>query len=267
MTEKDKTIIGRAWDCLCERRLPSTLRSFMEQSQIRYAGPYYRRFQRRHLRRAVNMREYHELKRICAEALSEGGSIDLTGAVYGPAFWLESGFCNETPGYYPFLAGFVRRQAMRKIVEIGTWHGGSTRALHRGLLDSGTIVTVDIELHDPDAMADLKGIIRVKGDAVRDETLAHVLRHISAPIDLLYVDDEHRYESTRATVMKYGSALQPKWIIFDDIHLNGSMERIWARILKRHCGFAYDAGTDLGFRGEPLGFGVLDLRDKNRYDI
>lgn len=257
------SIIRRAGNCLRERRLPDVLRGRMEQIREQHAPAYYRWRQRLQMRRHAAAPAQADLRRICDTALETGRQISMEGIIYGPAHWEKTGVLNLAPAYYQFLAGFIRSQGLQTIVEVGTWYGGSTLAMHRGLAGPGRIVTIDIDLYNPDGLVAYSNIHRLRGDAAADSVLNNVARAVDGqPVDLLYLDGDHRYESNRDILVQYGRQFQPRWIILDDIHWQWSMEKLWARLLSRHGARALDAGTALGFRtgSAGQGFGVVDCR-------
>ena len=262
-------VIHRALSCIKERRLPDTLLALHESFLAHYGLRYFRHCQSRRMRRTGGTASIEMLKTTCEKALKEGSAISMQDIVYGPAHWEQSGVLSKAPRYYNFLAGFVRAMAIRKIVEVGTWYGGSTQALHRGLCGKGTIVTVDVCLYNPDGLKLLEGVTRITGDAASHDTLQSILQHIEPPIDLLYLDGDHRYESNRDIINRCAPVLRPQWVIMDDIHWQWSMERLWAQVLKYHAAHALDAGTEYGFRvgTEGQGFGVIDFRNRPEYKV
>ena len=270
MNSHPPCLLTRALSCLRERRMPDRLLALQESIATRFGPAFFQKRQAAAIRRTGTPASLQNLREICRTAWQEGASISMENIVYGPAHWETSGVLAKAPPYYNFLAGFVRSQHLRKIVEVGTWYGGSSQALDRGLTDSGKIVTIDVTLYNPDGLTHLPRITRLTGDAARPEILQGILAQMAPPIDLLYLDGDHRYESNRDILQLYGRELRPQWVIFDDIHWQWTMEKLWARILKFHAPYALDVGTELEFRQPGKngnGFGVVDFRDRNDYRV
>jgi predicted O-methyltransferase YrrM len=265
-----KQLATRALACLRERRLPDRVLAWQEARNERHGAARYQRLQQKYIRRTGIPRSLQELHEICETALAAGAGLPMDGIVYGPAHWESSGVLSQAPAYYNFLAGFVRSLGLKTIVEVGTWYGGSTQALARGFAQPGRIVTIDVSLYNPDGLSHLPAITRITGDAAAPEVLRQIQTVFQAPIDLLYLDGDHRYESNRDILRQYGAQLRPQWVILDDIHWQWPMEKLWARALRYHGAHALDAGSEFGFRrpGENgNGFGVIDLRGRSDYRI
>jgi len=96
------------------------------------------------------------LAAIVANAWEIGRTFDLTGIGYGrPHSGDDPTPITEPFPYYHFLAGFTRLTHARHIIEIGTHHGGSARAMAAGFSDAknSKIVTFDSK---PDAQEMLR---------------------------------------------------------------------------------------------------------------
>ncbi len=167
------------------------------------------------------------LKQKIRHAWTVGQTIDISGAVYGPADWTKF---HDAPGpYYPFLAGFVRTHVCKRIVEIGTNFGGSATAMLRGMMDEGPeplLVTIDIVDRNPD-LHSIPRLKKLTGDANRPAIVKEAVLAVGAPIDLLYIDADHRFLPTLTNLGLYCLLLQPRYIIIDDILLNPEMRALW----------------------------------------
>src|SRR6187549_1309718 len=88
------------------------------------------------------------LAQFVQEAWDAGSKIDLTGVGYGRSTWDDSGDIFTTPeSYYRFLAGAAYLTRATSAVEVGTYWGGSTVSLAKGMLKHSSdvaLVTVDI---------------------------------------------------------------------------------------------------------------------------
>jgi hypothetical protein len=193
------------------------------------------------------------LQHIAGDAAALGREIDLTGCDYG--IHITSGLHLGVQPYYHFLAGFARTIGLRKVLEIGTCYGGSMMAIDRG--SRGVeMVTVDKKEMAGDGVKALVHIKRVIGDSLAADTLRKVQAHLSGPIDLLYIDSKHSYEHTTGNLQLYGGEFRPRFVIFDDIHLNEEMERFWGDAKKKYGELAFDASE---LAGRPCGFGIVEL--------
>lgn len=270
MKNGKRNLMERALSCIREKRMPDSITALCENGRSKWGPSYYQHLQAKYMRRAGSTSSLQSVRKICEAALEAGAGISMENIEYGPAHWTASGTLDQAPPYYPFLAGFVQTQKLSKIVEVGTWYGGSTQALDRGLEGSGCIVTIDVDLYNPDGLEHCHRIKRITGDAAQPDVAGQILQELEPPIDLLYLDGDHRYESNRDIIQLFGPRLQPQWMILDDIHWQWSMEKLWAQLLKYHAPYALDAGSEFGFRcpgKNGNGFGVVDFRGRNDYRV
>lgn len=176
------------------------------------------------------------LKELVKQAWIVGNQIDLSECTYGA--WHDGKTVFTTPSsYYYFLAGMVRANRLSRILEIGTYRGGSILAMHRAIADKSVakLVTIDINLFEPERLKTFPEIERIEGDSASAEVISEVVKKFEGePIDLIYIDGDHNYESTMAAYSIYTTLLKPKFVIFDDITLNDSMFRMWRDVLKTH---------------------------------
>jgi len=205
------------------------------------------------------------LKELVKQAWIVGNQIDLSECTYGA--WHDGKTVFTTPSsYYYFLAGMVRVNRLSKILEIGTYRGGSILAMHRALEDKliAKLVTIDINLFEPERLKSFPEIERIEGDSASAEVISEVVKKFEGePIDLIYIDGDHKYESTMAAYSIYTTLLKPKFVIFDDITLNDSMFRMWRDILKTHGDRVLNTvEVEPGIRPESTnpGFGIIQIR-------
>src|SRR5262249_7671088 len=163
--------------------------------------------------RAAACRGDPALVDIVRQAWGAGQAIDVSDVVYGPAHWNSADrFSAESFPYYNFLAGLVASQSCRRIFEVGSHYGGSTLSMLRGMRDpaEGRIVTVDITALNP-ALHASPAIIKLVGDANTAALLQEAaLAMGEGPIDLLYVDADHRFLSTLTNLGLYVLAFNPR---------------------------------------------------------
>ncbi len=207
------------------------------------------------------MEVLNPLKDICTRAMAVGQKMDLSKCHYGNT----SGRClyiKRPTNYYFFLAGLVRAENLRYILEIGTHFGGSIRSMRKGLnkrhIFSNKLVTVDVT---NDNMAGLKGFPRIHkiwGNSLAKKVANRAINCFKKPIDLLYIDSIHEYDHTMANINTYGPKLDPLYIVLDDIRQCDSMRKLWADITIKYGNRAYDA-SEIAIR-KGAGFGIIKWR-------
>lgn len=193
--------------------------------------------------------------------------IDLIERAWtaGAAVTLEGigrlGRSTGAPDYYRFLFGLCRVVGARRILEIGTDYGGSILAMRRAIeSEELAVVTVDVSNASDEQLTGHPEIIKVLGDCRRRETIEAVLRPLTPPIDLLYIDTEHDFENTMASYAIYNSLLAPKHLVFDDISLNEEMRVFWSIMKARYGDRAVNAVEVVpAIRAHPRnpGFGII----------
>jgi cephalosporin hydroxylase len=204
-----------------------------------------------------------DLREMVIKSWETGQKIEMPDAIYGPTHWKGEGSFHTRPfPYYFFLAGFVRLQKCDSILEIGTHYGGSARAMQRGILDSapGNIITVDVTDLNPE-LRKTPGIVKLTGDANSESIIKRiVLAARGKPIDLLYVDADHRFGATITNLGLYCFLLRPRFVIIDDILLNDEMRAMWNTIRSSYPRNAVNC-VDIvpAIRSEKVGFGLLKL--------
>jgi predicted O-methyltransferase YrrM len=204
------------------------------------------------------------------EALAIRDEIDFSGIRYGTLQDREGKLRADSGGfteYYAFLAGLIRAQGFKRVIEIGTHMGGSTRAMARGFrrpLDgSEWIITID-----PTDLSD--GILnsedlatKVQGIAEAPATVRRVLELTkSAPVDLIFLDGSHDFPSVEKQMRVYSEVFSPRCLIIDDICFNDSMRDLW-KDLEATFGDRAANLSDLSteVRQPRCGFGLLWLSD------
>ncbi|WP_040308803.1 class I SAM-dependent methyltransferase [Asticcacaulis biprosthecium] len=174
-----------------------------------------------------------KLRTLIAGAWRAGRDIDLSHCHYGPVP-VNSGYYGTMP-YYRLLAGLVRLLAAETIVEIGTYHGGSTLAMvagAKGATVQPKIITFDPTLHENAALDAVPFVTRVTGNFPDVSSVQKLTKLVGdRRIDLLYIDalkDQTFIENT----LKAVEAFQPKVIVFDDIAANDNIASAWRNILE-----------------------------------
>lgn len=202
------------------------------------------------------------LEQIVKDAWATGCEIDVAGAVYGPAHWNGS-FHDKPFPYYNFLAGFVRTQDCLRIFEVGSHYGGSCLSMLRGVhgREAAKIVTVDVTDLNP-ALHAIDGVTKITGNANHEATLKQALLEMGPePIDLLYVDANHRFLPTLNNLGLYVFLLRPRFVIIDDIALNAEMRTLWGVIRGAYGAAAVNCvDVEPDIRQAKCGFGLVRLR-------
>lgn len=164
-----------------------------------------------------------------------GSEADLTGIRRLPTL-------ASPPSYYRFLNGLCRVVKARRILEIGTDHGGSILAMRRAVEGAVfSLVTVDTTNASDEQLGLHPEIVKIQGDSRSEDVIARVLDCLSPAIDLLYVDAAHDFECTMASYAIYASLLEPRYLVFDDVSLNEQMRAFWSIIRRRYGANAVDA--------------------------
>ncbi len=198
-----------------------------------------------------------------------GRTIDLPGIGYGRAHWGSGSDIVTAPfPYYHFLAGLVRLIEARRVVEIGTHHGGSARAMAVGMANSpeAKIVTFDITPDGSEILARHPIIRAYHLDAVSEPAFeACVAEFGEASVDVAYIDAAHDFWTTLQSFLICSGALGAGIVVLDDIALNPGMSKLWRHLRRSYPGDAIDA-TDVhpeirsGGSGINPGFGVVRTR-------
>ncbi|MFC1577142.1 class I SAM-dependent methyltransferase [Candidatus Omnitrophota bacterium] len=205
----------------------------------------------------------HDLKDICERAMRKGRSFDLSDCVYGET----NGCCpfiNRPTSYYYFLAGLVHAENLSYILEAGTHFGGSIMSMSKGLregdIPKSMLVTIDITSKNVDGFKKYPHITRVLGDSLSEGVISRACRMFDRSIDLLYIDSLHEYEHAKRNLDVYADPLSARYVILDDIHLTGAMEKFWGELVERFRERAFDASVLVKRRS--AGFGVIEWREK-----
>lgn len=170
------------------------------------------------------------LSDIIRSAWAVGQTIDLSNIGYGPTHWQGGKKFLDTPSpYYFFLAGLIRSMNFKRVFEIGTHYGGSILSMLRGVtdLDNAKLVTVDVTDLNPQ-LHTIPHLTRITGNANREEIIQQaVLNFGKIPIDLMYIDADHRFIPTIMSLGIYNTLLRPQMIVVDGIMLYDTMKAMW----------------------------------------
>lgn len=118
-----------------------------------------------------------------------------------------------------FLAMALEELKPERTVELGTYKGFTGALL--SLITSGKTVSVDIEANYDKALAYSYShhLSYVVDDAATEGCVARLTEYIDGPIDLLFIDDGHYYETIVAEYSLWKPHVRPGgWIVFHDIN-------------------------------------------------
>jgi len=177
------------------------------------------------------------------------------------------------------LLARLRPLQVQRVCEIGTASGGTTFLLARAAAPGAVIVTMDLKTRpgQAESLGILGGpdrrLLAFVGDSRDDGMQARVRAAMDgAPLDLLFIDGDHRYESVRADFRRYRPLVRASGLIaFHDIvpdahsragaHTpgdTGGVPRFWSELARIHAGdtevFVEDPNQD------GCGIGVLHVK-------
>lgn len=194
------------------------------------------------------------LLEICEEAAYLGGQFDLSDCLYGESH-ITFEPVSKPYKYYHFLAGFCKVIKARNILEIGTYKGGSIKAMNKAV-EAQNIVTMDFQL-----LGELPpNIIRISNRGDSSEIYPALSRIFNSGLDLVFIDAEHTYEVTKGA-FENCITLSPRYVIFDDIHLNEEMEQLWDQLNNSYecLDISELSGREDDCDCERCGFGIVYL--------
>lgn len=139
------------------------------------------------------------------------------------------------------LLDIYRERKPKRVLEVGTYHGGTLYHWLQNAQPGTTVVTVD--LGSPVDNSHLypewvpKGVelVVIHGDSHDLETIQKAMEH--APYDWLFIDADHYYESVKADWEAYGPMVSDGGVVvFHDIYSDPSahpeieVNRLWREI-------------------------------------
>lgn len=159
----------------------------------------------------------------------------------------------------------VKDASPHRVLEIGTGLGGTLFLLAKVSTETATIVSVDIDYPFFRTVlyrafsSDRQQIYPVIGDSHEEATITKVKKLFDErPIDLLFVDGDHGYQSAREDFETYGRLVSEDGLIaFHDIvpgENSGGVPRFWREIRDLYAGTEFVESWDQG------GFGIGLIR-------
>ena len=129
--------------------------------------------------------------------------------------------------YNRFFYELTKELKPKLTLETGTDRGRSAAHLALGNPD-GLVITIDIDKTCKDNVDALK-IPNITSYAI--DSLAHVGTIPDGALDILFLDSLHTYEHTIAEWRAFQRKVKRGGLaFFDDIHLDGGMERFWSEV-------------------------------------
>jgi cephalosporin hydroxylase len=147
------------------------------------------------------------------------------------------------------FASFARTVAPQVLCEIGTLHGGTHLFLSHALPTVHTTIALDRQVRNKGKLRLLQKpgqrLVFLNGLSQSPETAGRVASIVGGtPIDLLFIDGDHAYESVRSDFLMYRTLVRDGGLIaFHDIcddyltlfgrhtgHFAGGAPRLWRKI-------------------------------------
>lgn len=171
---------------------------------------------------------------------------------------LGSGNVVQKPKELWILIQAIQAISVKRILEIGTANGGTLKFFEQAAGLGGKIVTVDaargdvVENLPVDFSNPLCDLQLIGGYSQASETIEKVKTALGeGPIDFLYIDGDHKYESVKADFDNYHGLVRPGGIIgFHDIN-HPPVKQLWDEIDIPHQSKVY--------HNYGLGTGILHL--------
>lgn len=154
----------------------------------------------------------------------------------------------EDPSYYALMTSIAQLYPEAQFVELGTSAGASSVAyLYGNQNPSKKIYTYDILLENKFIHDGLKDRIIARKADVTTCDFSDI-----GKIDFLFIDISHNGDDEAATLrnLEKQGILKDCMVMFDDIHLNPEMKRLWD-------GIEADVKIDITKDGHVTGTGVI----------
>jgi predicted O-methyltransferase YrrM len=163
----------------------------------------------------------------------------------------------------------------RRVVEIGTCHGGSLFSWAQAAAADARLVSIDLPHgaggggYTPEYgrrfaqfCAPDQDLTCILADSAADSTLQHTREALGGElIDFLFIDGDHSYEGAKGDFERYGPMVRPGGLVmFHDVQHQAEnpevlgVQRLWAELRERH-----ETAEFVGSQGVSLGIGVLTV--------
>ena len=165
------------------------------------------------------------------------------------------------------LLDLYRERKPQRVLEIGTYHGGTLYHWLQNAPDGAVVVSVDsykvrVDNRDQyeDWCPDNVWVIAVEGDSHSPETVDRVAKH--GPYDWVWIDAGHRYHEVEQDWILYSALAKPGAVVcFHDVlpasrnHPEIEVSRLWAELKAE----GYETDEIIGGHIDWGGIGVLHL--------
>lgn len=151
--------------------------------------------------------------------------------------------------YYQWLPKLIKMTQPKQVVELGGAMGVSAIAMLQTLPKKSKLYSITLEEHGLEfSFMDKKysNLVKIVGD---DLNLNNWPKDLDlSKTDLWFIDSEHTYEQVRAEIDLYKQFFKEGSILlFDDIHINEGLSRVWDEIKQEIPGDKYE--SDLHWSG------------------
>jgi len=181
------------------------------------------------LRRAVHVAEPQVLRRLSLRRRARDLARRSDGISRPAVLWR---LLQEYPEFLPLqreseilaLLELLREAGPLRVCEIGTAAGGTTFLLSRIARPGATVITIDRTLRpgQAEALALFGGsdcrVVPLTGDSHDEQMRERVRVAAGGPLDVLFIDGDHRYEGIAADYELFRGLVRPGGIVaFHDI--------------------------------------------------
>lgn len=191
---------------------------------------------------------YREAVRASRRLAREADAADTSPAsLVDLAFSFNFGTTSAQPVQIPKEIEELLRRVIalspRRILEIGTANGGTLFLLARAAADDARIISIDVQRFDGPRRYLYRSFARrrqrvvvLQADSHRDSTVARVRELSAQPLDLLFIDGDHAYESVRRDFELYGPLVRSGGLIAlhdivpGDEKFVGGVPRFWEEL-------------------------------------
>jgi len=172
------------------------------------------------------------------------------------------------------LISLLRRRKLQRIVEIGTYRGGTLWAWCQLATDNGQVVSIDLQGGGEGSGGDQGRLAKyakegqrldfIRGDSKREKTRDTLARLLDGEcVDFLFIDGDHSYEAVRRDFELYGPLVRRGGIVsFHDIirppaFPENQVYRYWKELKENYVVKEYLDQTDERGWGQWGGIGVV----------
>lgn len=164
-------------------------------------------------------------------------------------------------GYYQWLPKLIKYTKPKQVVELGGAMGVACIAMLQTLPKASKLYSITLEEHGLEFAyldKEYSNLVKIVGD---DRDLKSWPKDCDlSKTDIWFIDSEHTYEQVRAEIDLYKQFFKDGAILlFDDIHINEGLSRVWEEIKKEIPGTKYE--SDLHWSG----YGIVVVGEQKYY--